>query len=461
MASSIDTSLIGFAGSSANKDGLHYDHELHRVRQPRRWPATLPSSDTTVTKASQQSRNRAFRDKLVYKELGHAIKQYLIDTDAIYLPEITESQGARRRRIKASLDEFDRFGNASNDTSKPLNSIDDISEKTFKENKEAQINAFVPAGSTAQQIIAFPARKPVDGENKPFDMRTGVSRTAPLRGRRTSSQEKTTQSRLRGHIPGSSLLGNANLMSDSMTQTSARSPIGGSPSQVVSQLGSSRTDHWASGELQDLSSINRHSSASDLAQVGPRVEIAAGGGILSNETPHIPDRNPIFPNYPVEPASSTNPWVDQSLASVPTPDNTLRLAEGGRFSSQSYGFAPPMTSPTLSRPLFDQPTPLNLPAESQITRSTASSSRPGGFGDAGNPFWPDQSQVPESSALGTNRELSNLQSYLNPMELLNLSNLAHVAQDPQDEQIFEYLDFRQCSQDEVDDLEGKGKGKEK
>jgi hypothetical protein len=47
------------------------------------------------------------------------------------------------------------------------------------------------------------------------------------------------------------------------------------------------------------------------------------------------------------------------------------------------------------------------------------------------------------------------------MELLNISNLAHVAQDPQDEQIFEYLDFRKCSQDEVDDSEEKRKGKEK
>jgi hypothetical protein len=47
------------------------------------------------------------------------------------------------------------------------------------------------------------------------------------------------------------------------------------------------------------------------------------------------------------------------------------------------------------------------------------------------------------------------------MELLNGPTLSYVAQEPQDEQIFEYLDFRQCTQDEVDDSEEDGKGRER
>jgi hypothetical protein len=77
--------------------------------------------------------------------------------------------------------------------------------------------------------------------------------------------------------------------------------------------------------------------------------------------------------------------------------------------------------------------PLNIRAEPQITTSIASNSRPAGLGNVGNPFWPDQNQAQEFSALGTNREWSNLQSYPNLMELLNGSTLSCVAQEPQDE----------------------------
>jgi hypothetical protein len=230
--------------------------------------------------------------------------------------------------------------------------------RPFEENKEAQMNAFVPADSAERETIAFLSRSPVDGENKPFDVWTGEERTAPLRGQRTGGRERAGSSRLPGHNPGSSLLGDANLMNGMATQASTSSPIQGSPSQVVPQLRSRRTDHSAGGGLQALSSIDRHLSSSYLTRAGPPVEIAAGSGISNNDTPHIPDRYSMFP--PAEPGSSRNPWEDQSLAPVPIPDNALLLAGGGRFSSESNGFAPSMISPTLFRPLFGQSTHLNM-----------------------------------------------------------------------------------------------------
>jgi hypothetical protein len=414
------------------------------------------SNDTSpdVNFGSLKSMNQLHRtscNRSVYEGSASAIQQYLESNDSWNPLVLEEPQRKRIRRIDAQLDMFNSFGIAPNVTSKPLSSIDGNSKRAFEENKEAQMNAFVPEDSTEQEIIAFLSRNPVDGENKPFNMWTGEERTAPLRGQRNGGRERTSSPRLPGHTPGSSLLGNANLMNGTAAQASTRSPIQGSPPQVVPQLRSRRINHSAGGGLQASSSINRHVSSSYLERAAAPVEIAAGSGISNNDTLYIPDRNSMFP--PAEPGSSRNQWEDQNLEPVPTLDNTLRLAGGGRFSSESHGFAPPMISPTLSRSLFNQSTHLNIRAESQITTSIASSSRPAGLGDVGNPFWLDQNQAQESSALGTNHEWLSLQSYPNPKELLNGSTLSYVAQEPQDEQIFEYLDFRQCTQDEAGDSE--------
>ena len=69
---------------------------------------------------------------------------------------------------------FNSFGIAPN----VMSNIDDNSKRAFEENKEAQMNAFVPANSTERETIAFLSRNPVDGENKPFDMWTGEENRA-------------------------------------------------------------------------------------------------------------------------------------------------------------------------------------------------------------------------------------------------------------------------------------------
>jgi hypothetical protein len=100
---------------------------------------------------SENQFHRTSRDRSAYEGSASAIQRYLMSHDSWNPLGLEEPQGARIRRIDAQLDMFNRFGTAPNVTSKPFSSIDDNSKRAFEENKEAQMNAFVPADSTERR----------------------------------------------------------------------------------------------------------------------------------------------------------------------------------------------------------------------------------------------------------------------------------------------------------------------